>query len=195
MKSEFRIFKAVIILLGLIISEACSHRVKIFIPETREDGQYLLYKAFSSGNKSNDYTQGKFLYPLSGGQIVTSPFGVKRANNRLHEGVDLKASLNTKVRAINSGRIVLAARLSREGLIMVIDHGLDTFSIYMHLSEVLVKEDDRVKNGQAIALSGDTGEEVTGPHLHLGVRLDGKYVDPLIFIKIANKYKERKGEK
>ena len=195
MKSQFRVLGAIIIISSFILSEACSHRVKVFIPETKEDGQHLLYKAFSSSNNGNDYTQGKFLYPLSGGQIVTSPFGVKRANNRSHEGVDLKAPLNTKVRAINSGRIVLAARLSREGLIMVIDHGLDTFSIYMHLSEVLVKEDDRVKNGQVIALSGDTGEDVTGPHLHLGVRLEGKYVDPLIFIKIANKYREQKGGK
>ena len=180
----------VLVFVALLIVVGCGHSVKVVtIPDTKEAEQHLLARAFSSGS-NDDYTRGKFSDPLASTRTVTSSYGVKRAGNRVHEGVDLRASLHTKVKAINSGKVVLVARLLQEGLMVVIDHGRGIFSVYMHLSEILVKQNEMVKNDQTIAYSGDTGEGVTGPHLHLGVRFDGGYVDPLLFIKISNKYKK-----
>src|SRR3989344_968826 len=180
----------VIIFVALLVTAGCGGVIIVVTtPDTKKDEQHLLARAFSS-DSNDDYTRGKFSNPLTGTLTTTSPYGVRRAGNRVHEGVDLKAILHTKVRAINSGKVVLVARLSREGLMIIVDHGRGIFSIYMHLSEVLVKQNEMVKNDQTIAYSGDTGEGVTGPHLHLGVRFDGGYVDPLLFIKISNKYKK-----
>ncbi len=181
--------KAIIVFVSLLVIVGCGHGVKIITaPDTKEAEQHLLGQAFSNSNNS-DYTRGKFSNPLSNTLVVTSPYGARRVN-RIHEGVDLKASIHTKVTAINNGKVVLVAKFSEEGLMIIIDHGREIFSIYMHLSEVLVKPNEIIKNSQTIAYSGDTGEGVTGPHLHLGVRLDGGYVDPLLFMKISNKYKK-----
>lgn len=182
--------RLIVIFAVLLVAAGCGHAMKVITaPDTKEREQYFLARAFSSGSNS-DYTRGKFSDPLPGAPTITSPYGVKRAGNRTHEGVDLKAALHTKVKAINSGKVVLVARLSREGLMVIIDHGQGIFSIYMHLSDISVKQNEMVKSGQTVAYSGDTGEGVTGSHLHLGVRFDGKYVDPLLFIKISNKYKK-----
>jgi murein DD-endopeptidase MepM/ murein hydrolase activator NlpD len=54
----------------------------------------------------------------------------------------------------------------------------------MHLSAFKVKEGDRVSKGQLVALSGGTGRS-TGPHLHLGVRWQGVYVDPAILLRLS----------
>ncbi len=180
----------IVIFVALLATAGCSHAIRVVTtPDSKESEQHLLGLAFSSGS-NDDYTRGKFNNPLTGTLTVTSPYGVKRAGNRTHEGVDLRATLHTKVGAINSGKVVLVAKLLQEGLMIAIDHGRGIFSVYMHLSDVSVKQNEMVKSGQTIARSGDTGEGVTGPHLHLGVRFDGGYVDPLLFIKISNKYKK-----
>ena len=180
----------VLIFVALLVAAGCGHATRIITtPDSKESEQRLLRQTFSRGS-NDDYTSGKFSDPLVGALTVTSAYGVRRAGNRVHEGVDLRAAPHTKVKAINSGKIVLIAKLLQEGLMVVVDHGRSIFSVYMHLSEVLVKKDEIVKNSQTIARSGDTGEGVTGPHLHLGVRVDGGYVDPLLFIKISNKYKK-----
>jgi len=58
-----------------------------------------------------------------------------------------------------------------------VDHGQRFFTIYMHLSKVEVKPGDKLRKGERLGLSGQTGR-VTGPHLHMGVRWNGAYLDP-----------------
>jgi len=60
---------------------------------------------------------------------------------------------------------------------VVLDHGQHFFTIYMHLSKIQVREGQKVRKRQRLGLSGATGR-VTGPHLHMGVRWKGSYVDP-----------------
>jgi murein DD-endopeptidase MepM/ murein hydrolase activator NlpD len=91
--------------------------------------------------------------------------------------------MRTPVAAINSGRVVLARPLYFEGGCVVIDHGLGLMSIYMHLSKIQVSVGKDVRRGQVIALSGATGR-ATGPHLHLGVRWQGSYLDPAKLFQI-----------
>jgi murein DD-endopeptidase MepM/ murein hydrolase activator NlpD len=60
---------------------------------------------------------------------------------------------------------------------VVLDHGQGLLTLYLHFSEIRVKEGDRVAKGQQIGLSGGTGR-ATGPHLHLAVRWQGVYLNP-----------------
>jgi hypothetical protein len=114
-------------------------------------------------------------------------FGNQRIFNgklaSVHRGLDYHAKMRTPVAAINSGRVVLARPLYYEGGCVVIDHGLGLMSIYMHLSGIQVAVGRKVRRGQIIALSGASGR-ATGPHLHLGVRWEGSYLDPAKLFEI-----------
>jgi murein DD-endopeptidase MepM/ murein hydrolase activator NlpD len=64
---------------------------------------------------------------------------------------------------------------------IVIDHGSRLATQYCHLSQIFVGVGQDVQRGQAIAASGSTGNS-TGPHLHFGVRVDGRPVDPMSYL-------------
>jgi murein DD-endopeptidase MepM/ murein hydrolase activator NlpD len=100
-----------------------------------------------------------------------------------HWGLDFRVPNGTPVAAMNDGTVLLARPLYFEGNFVVLDHGQGLLTIYMHLSEFKVKEGDHVKRGQVIALSGGTGR-ATGPHLHVGVRWQGTYLDPAALIRL-----------
>ena len=85
--------------------------------------------------------------------------------------------------AVNSGTVLLARSLYFEGNCVVLDHGQGLLTIYMHLSEIKVKESDHVVRGQPIGLVGGTGR-ATGPHLHLAVRWQGVYLDPAVLLRL-----------
>jgi murein DD-endopeptidase MepM/ murein hydrolase activator NlpD len=136
-------------------------------------------KAFAASATTPQWT-GNFTPPLPLAP-QTDSFGNQRLFNgkvaSVHRGLDYHAKLHTPVAAINSGRVVLAQPLYFEGGCVVIDHGLGLMSVYMHLSKIEVAVGRRVRRGQIIALSGASGR-ATGPHLHLGVRWQGSYLDP-----------------
>jgi len=149
----------------------------------------LISGAYARGSKSEDFTDGDFIYPLKD-LFITGPFGFRAYSNAtfLHRGVDLRATAGTSVLAVNSGKVVLAkTNFSLEGNMVILDHGSGVFSIYMHLSRILVKEGQTVNKGQIIALSGNTGSS-TGPHLHLAFKVSGTIVDPFGSIEVINKY-------
>jgi len=85
--------------------------------------------------------------------------------------------------AINSGTVLLARFLYFEGNCVVIDHGQGLLSLYLHLSELKVKEGEHVDRGEDVGLSGATGR-ATGPHLHLAVRWQGVYVNPAVLLRL-----------
>lgn len=111
----------------------------------------------------------------------TSSFGVRRTYNgstqSTHQGLDYSAPMGTQIRASNHGRAVIVRDMYFEGGLVVIDHGESIFTLYMHLSEFLVKEGAAVEKGQAIAKSGASGR-ATGPHLHFAVQWQGSYLEP-----------------
>ena len=96
---------------------------------------------------------------------------------REHQGLDYRVPTGTPVAAMNSGTVLLARFLYYEGNCVFLDHGQGLVTVYFHMSELKVKEGDTVKRGQIIGLSGGTGR-ATGPHLHVGVRWQGTYLDP-----------------
>lgn len=136
-------------------------------------------KAFAD-TKPTPQWSGDFAPPLRIAPKSDS-FGTRRIFNgtlaSVHRGLDYRAHPGTSVMAVNSGRVVLAQPLYYEGNCVVIDHGMGLMTVYMHLSKFEVVEGDTVRRGQLIALSGGTGR-ATGPHLHLGVRWQGAYLDP-----------------
>lgn len=103
-----------------------------------------------------------------------------------HGGVDLWAPEKTEVHAINDGKVVATLDLVNYGKTIIIDHGLDIFSLYLHLNQFNVSVGDSVKKKQVIALSGNTGYS-TAPHLHFSVRVEKNRVDPIGFIKTSEK--------
>jgi hypothetical protein len=122
---------------------------------------------------------GSFLPPVMA--PATDSFGTRRTFNgqlaSIHKGMDFRAAEGTPVRAANRGVVVLARPLYYEGNCVVIDHGLNLFTISMHLSQIAVHEGQTVATGDLLGLSGATGR-VTGPHLHWGVRWREAYLDP-----------------
>ena len=143
-------------------------------------------KAFAKLGERRRSGAGNFAPPLRLAPQSDS-FGNQRLFNgklaSVHRGLDYRAKMSTPVAAINSGRVVLARPLYYEGGCVVIDHGLGLMSVYMHLSKFQVKVGQRVRRGQIIALSGASGR-ATGPHLHLGVRWQGSYLDPAKLFEI-----------
>ncbi|OGP53420.1 MAG: hypothetical protein A2Y65_06895 [Deltaproteobacteria bacterium RBG_13_52_11] len=125
-----------------------------------------------------------FIRPVDG--EITGAFGLRRIINGQdrspHNGVDIGALLGAEVGACNNGVVVFAQELYLEGKTVIIDHGFGLYSIYMHLSEMRVKEGDEVGIGECIGLVGATGR-VTGPHLHWGIRLLGARVDPFSLLR------------
>lgn len=115
-----------------------------------------------------------YMWPLSNPR-VTSEFGQRWG--RLHAGLDFGCGVGTTVRATRGGTVISAGWLGGYGNCVVIDHGDGVTSRYGHLSEILVSSGQYVKQGDKIALSGNTGRS-TGPHLHFEMRVNGSPVDP-----------------
>lgn len=132
--------------------------------------------------------QPGFVEPVSGRR--TGIFGSVRIMNgqprNPHNGEDISAPLGTPVAATNDGVVRLTVDHFFSGKGIFLDHGLGFYSMYFHLSEVLVKDGDVVKAGQIVGKVGATGR-ATGPHLHWGVKLNGARVNPYSLLDLPFK--------
>lgn len=99
-----------------------------------------------------------------------------------HRGIDIAALVGTPVLAPASGTVTFAGKVGGY-LFVTLDHGGGLQSTYSWLSALLVRKGDAVAEGATIALSG-TGHpgSTLPPHLHLGMKLDGEYVDPMAYL-------------
>ncbi|TGK61950.1 M23 family metallopeptidase [Leptospira wolffii] len=172
-------------------SDELPEETKAFIKECSE----AKAKAFQS--KSDLQIDSDFEYPVPK-PILNSPFYKRRIYNkekgRPHGGSDFKGGVGDPIFAINDGTVILSKSMYYEGNFIVIDHGLEVYSLYMHQSELLVQTGDKVKKGDLIGKIGSTGMS-TGPHLHLGLRVQGVMVDPLSVVQTELVGKKPKTEK
>jgi murein DD-endopeptidase MepM/ murein hydrolase activator NlpD len=149
-----------------------------------EEGQQIKKDYLNRVTPDREWS-GQFTAPADA--AISDVFGSQRIFNGKtsspHLGLDFRVPSGTPVEAMNDGTVLLARPLYFEGNFVVLDHGQDLLTIYLHLSEFKVKEGDQVKRGQVIALSGGTGR-ATGPHLHVGVRWQGTYLDPAGLIRL-----------
>lgn len=136
-------------------------------PKRKYDGGMFAWPAPSYTRISDDY--GNRLHPILG---VT----------QFHNGVDMAAPGGSPILAAYNGTVVAAAYSSSMGNYIMIDHGDNLFTIYMHASALYVSKGAEVVKGQKIAAVGTTGRS-TGNHLHFSVRLNGNYVNPWGYLK------------
>jgi murein DD-endopeptidase MepM/ murein hydrolase activator NlpD len=121
--------------------------------------------------------------PVKDSFRYTSGFG--RRWGRMHEGVDMAGPIGTPVYATGDGVVIHAGRANGYGNLIKIQHELGTETRYGHLNRISVKVGDKVSQGERIGDMGNTGRS-TGPHLHYEVRMKGRAVDPMSFIKAAD---------
>ncbi len=95
-----------------------------------------------------------------------------------HMGIDIVAKVGTPVAAAASGYVVFADYTVRDGYMMIINHSNGYVTVYKHCSALLKKPRDIVTGGEIIALSGNSGEMTTGPHLHFEIWKNGKPINP-----------------
>ncbi len=100
-----------------------------------------------------------------------------------HSGIDMAGAYGTPVYASEDGTVVQAGWGTGYGLYVLIDHGDGLMTRYGHSSKLLVTRGEHVKRGQLIALLGSTGRS-TGPHVHFETIVNGRFVNPLRYIKL-----------
>ena len=127
--------------------------------------------------------KGFMRFPTSKQFRVSSNFNPRRLNpvtGRVapHKGVDFAMPQGTPVLSVGDGEVVVAKRSGAAGYYVAVRHGRTYTTRYMHLRKLLVKEGQKVKRGDRIALSGNTGRS-TGPHLHYEVWINQQAVNPL----------------
>ncbi|WP_439148955.1 DUF5930 domain-containing protein [Sulfitobacter sp.] len=130
-----------------------------------------------------------FANPVKNAFRFTSQFGFRRdpktGGRRMHSGVDFAAPSGTPLYATADGVVTNAGWGSGYGRLVKIQHEFGVETRYAHMSKIRVKVGQRVSRGQHIGDMGASGR-VTGVHLHYEVRVGGKAVNPMIFIKAAN---------
>lgn len=130
-----------------------------------------------------------FAMPVTASFRWTSGFGGRSdpfgRGNRRHDGVDLAGAKGTPILATADGVVVDAGWASGYGRLIKIKHDFGIETRYAHLSAINVKVGQRVSRGDRIGGMGSTGRS-TGTHLHYEIRIGGRAVNPMTFIKAAN---------
>ncbi len=98
-------------------------------------------------------------------------------DRQVHLGVDLASTRQANVKAANNGKVIFAEYKGIYGNMVVLDHGQGIFSLYSHLSQINVAEDDMVAKGESIGLTGTSGM-AGGDHLHFSMLIHGIFVTP-----------------
>ncbi|WP_299030730.1 M23 family metallopeptidase [uncultured Sulfitobacter sp.] len=134
-------------------------------------------------------SKAPFANPVKDSFRFTSKFGFRRdpktGGRRMHSGVDFAAGLGTPLYATADGVVTHAGWGSGYGRLVKIQHEFGIETRYAHMSKMRVKVGQRVSRGDRIGDMGASGR-VTGVHLHYEVRVGGKAVNPMIYIKAAN---------
>ena len=145
-----------------------SSSVNISYSKPKTNGLNFIWPATWEGTTSN---WGYRIDPIT---------GKKKAR---HEGIDLRASMNTLVYAPEDGVVRIAGWLRGYGRTVIIDHKNGFSTRFAHLNSFGVRAGNRVKKGEIIAQSGNSGKS-TGPHLHYEIRFEGNPLNPLKYRKI-----------
>ncbi len=127
--------------------------------------------------------RGSLIWPVMG--RISSSYGWRIhpiSNEReFHKGVDIAVPNGSKIRAVAGGRVIQSGWINGFGKTIVIDHGQGIKTLYGHNSRIMVPAGRRIKIGQVIALAGSTGAS-TGSHLHFGLFVKGKSVNPAKYL-------------
>lgn len=100
----------------------------------------------------------------------------------MHNGLDIVAAEGTPIYATADGIVLFSGWTVEDGYAIIIQHGNHFHSYYKHNQKNLVFAHQHVKQGDVIALLGNSGEKSSGPHLHFEIWKDGKSIDPLLYL-------------
>ncbi len=102
---------------------------------------------------------------------------------QFHKGLDIAVAYGSDVRAAAAGTIIFSGQKGGYGNCVIVSHGNGLATLYGHLSQLIAKVNDKVKVGQVIAKSGNSGRS-TGPHLHYEVHKNNTPVNPKLFMNL-----------
>ena len=123
-----------------------------------------------------------FYHPVQTTNRFTSGYGPRWG--RMHNGTDFAAPHGTPIRSTADGTVTYVGWQSAYGRLIKIKHDFGIETRYAHLSKFRVKKGQRVSRGQHIGDMGNTGRS-TGTHLHYEIRIGGKAINPMKYIKAA----------
>ncbi|WP_299127919.1 M23 family metallopeptidase [uncultured Winogradskyella sp.] len=131
------------------------------------------YNVFDTALKASNYV----LFPPVNGTL-SAPYNIEEK----HYAVDIVVAANTPVKATADGTVIFAEWTVETGYVVILEHNQELISVYKHNSTITKEQGDLVKAGEVIAMSGNTGELSTGPHLHFELWSKGYPVNPTNFI-------------
>ncbi len=125
-------------------------------------------------------------WPVEG--KVVGNFGPERhprfGTTTLNNGIDIEAPTGTPVHAVARGRVDYTSDdFAAFGQVIIVNHGDGYYTLYGHLSEILVRQGQEVQGGQTIGRVGDSGTSLKGTVLHFEVRKGGSALDPEDWLK------------
>ena len=142
-------------------------------------------KKQNASSNSSGGVKGKLRWPTIGANQVSSPYGKRDFGDGWHGGIDIVrqgGSSGCTVVAAEAGVVTFAGWYGSGGYTVMIDHGNGLMTMYNHMQNTLkVRTGQRVTRGQAIGNIGATGY-VTGAHLHFEVKVNGKNVNPALYL-------------
>lgn len=137
-------------------------------------------KDYEFNNRAPVFTYGTI------SKKVNSPFGYRydpiTGIRSLHNGVDFACKLGEPIYASAPGKVIISTIDAWGSLLIEVQHSQGISTRYLHQSVNLVNVGDVVARGQQIAVCGQTGR-ATGPHLHLGLKIDGVFTDILPYLQ------------
>ena len=131
------------------------------------------YSLFESATSKVSFV----LFPPVNGSI-SEPYN----SQNKHYAVDVVVAKDTPVKATADGTVILAEWTTQTGYVIILEHSEGLLSVYKHNSSLTKEQGELVKAGEVIAISGNTGELTTGPHLHFELWSNGYPLDPATFI-------------
>lgn len=147
--------------------------------DRKQVDEVIIAEAVPTVIERGTITPPTYIKPLSNGRFSS---GFKYRWGRWHKGVDWACPTGTAIKASCSGTVVQAGWFSSYGYCITISHPDGNKTRYAHLKKILVSTGQTVKQGEKIALSGNTGRS-TGPHLHFEIIVNGSQVDPLKYLE------------
>jgi len=131
------------------------------------------YNLFESATAKANFV----LFPPAKGTISES-YDLKNK----HFAIDIVLAKDTPIKAVSDGTVIFAEWTAETGHVIILDHGAGLLSVYKHNASLTKAQGDLVRLGEVIAISGNSGELTTGPHLHFELWNDGYPINPTTFI-------------
>lgn len=140
----------------------------------------------TDSHKFTGTSESVFVKPFKGDFPITSPYGYRThpilGYRRLHTGIDYGLYIGDEVKASRDGCVESSGEKNGYGNTVVVKHTEFFSTLYGHNSKLNVKQGDCVKQGDTIALAGNTGMS-TAPHLHFEIIKNGIPVNPMEYLK------------